>query len=752
MAKESSDFPVDGDEPDAVEQKIKQDERLQAFGTTLAATRDKWIRARAATGWDKRVAQDLDQYHGRDAANKMASHMMDSVQEGFPVTVRGALPHRSTIFVGVTRQKSNASEARLSDILLPTDDRNWGIQPTPDPEGARALEDNDTLIDPATGQPVLFDLAGNVVDDPNIGKPATKAKIAQAARWAASKAAAAMQTEIDDQLVEAQYNSEVRKMLHDAAVMGTGVIKGPVVTLRTRRAWRERKGPGGEAIQVTQVVQDLSPASYRVDPRFVWEDPACGDDVKNGQGVFELSNKTARQVRDLAKQPGYLIDQLKAVIEEGPKKSVAMNEANQKVDSSNTEADKIFQHWIYWGELDRDDLLAAGVEVADAEDPLKSYCGCVEMINDTVVRAYKNPLEDHPIPFDFMPWEKVSGSTRGYGVPYLMRAQQSVINGAWRQLMDNSGVTSGPQIVIKQNAITPVDGQWALTPRKFWYATDDTQDVSKAFQSFEFSNHQAELTAIIELAEKLGDQETATPMLAQGQQGSAPDTVGGMQLLMNSANVVLRRLVKQFDDYVTRPHIRRYYDYNMLYNDKDEIKGDFNVDARGSSALIIRDIQNQAITNLLQAATNPVFAPMINARVMFEKALQAQHIDPHEIMLTEDQVKENLAKNPPPPDPKIEVAKINAQARVDATTAIQTGVSSQVESRTEQEMEDRKARVYMAELQREIAMLKLAHEQKLTLAQVKAQMAQAAMGDRTKKEMMAAELSYAEANPRNEGI
>lgn len=744
------------DNQDPAAAALAQEERLQAFGMSLAATRDKWIRARASTGWDKRVAQDIDQYHGKDAANKMGAHMMESVEQGYPITSRNAKPNRSTVFVGITRQKANAAEARLADILLPTDDRNWGLQPTPDADAARALEDDGMLVDPATGQPVLFDARGNVVTDPQLGQPVPKSKIAQASQWAAYKAAQAMQKEIDDQLVECDYNSEVRKMLHDAAVTGTGVIKGPVVTKRTRKAWREQRDASGQAVQVIEVVEMLRPASFRIDPRMVWEDPACGDDVKNGQGVFELQTMTMRQVRELAKQPGYLKGQLRKVIEEGPRKSAALNETRQQIDGADrdaNEADKTFQQWIYWGELDPEDLQAAGVDVDGKEDPLRSFCGCVEMINNTVVRAYINPLEDSPIPYDFYPWEKVSGSTRGYGIPYLMRAQQSVINAAWRQMMDNAGVTSGPQIVIKQAAIQPADGTWQLTPRKIWYASDDTVDVRSAMAAFEFNSHQAELAGIIDLAEKLGDQETATPMMAQGQQGSAPDTVGGMQMLMNSANVVLRRLVKQFDDYVTKPHIRRYYDYNMLYSDKDEVKGDFNIDARGSSALIVRDIQNQAFTNLLAIATNPVFAPMIDPRVLFEKALQAQHIDPKDIMLSEEEIKAKQAQQQQaPPDPRIQAAQITAQARVAEAQAVQQGVTSQVQARAQAEVEDRQLRLQELQIRREVEMLKLAAQERITIQEVKAQLAQAAINDRTKKELAAAEMAYAKSNPNHQGI
>lgn len=746
-------------EKDDVTQEVARQERLQAFGSSLAATRDKWIRARAATGWDKRIVKDVDQYHGRDAANKQASSMMESVYQGYPVTTRQALPTRSTVFVGITRQKTNAAEARLADILLPTDDRNWGIQPTPDPECAKALKDDTELIDPATGQPVLFDQEGNVVTDPQIGRPAKKSQIAQAVQNAAKQAADAMLNEIEDQLVECDYNGEVRKMLHDAAVLGTGVIKGPVVTKRTRKAWREKKTVNPEtgqpeSVHVLEIVEELKPASFRVDPRMVWEDPACGEDVKNGRGIFEMNELNEKRVRDLAKQPGYMKDQLRKVLLEGPQRSAALYETQrQELEKDTGDEGKSFQHWIYWGELDKEDLLAAGVNADGLDDDLSSVSGCVEMINNTVVRAYMNPLDDGMLPYDFYPWEKVSNSCRGYGIPYLMRSQQSVTNAAWRMLMDNMGVTSGPQIVMKRGAVEPADGQYTLTPRKFWYLNDDSIDVNKVFASFEFNSHQNELAAVIDMAEKISDQETATPMMAQGQQGSAPETVGGMQMLMNSANVVLRRLVKQFDDFVTKPHIHRYYDYNMAYSEKDEVKGDFQVDARGSSALIIRDIQNQAFTNLLAMGGNPAYGPLINQKKLFEKALRAQHIDPRDVMLTDEQIEQNRQNNPPQPDPRIEAAKITADARLQEAQAVAAGRAAETEARSESEVENRRLRMLELQLKHDLQVMQMSAMQNISIQQVKAQLAQTALHDRTKKELAASEMMFKEKDsPDGRGI
>ena len=182
-------------EEDPEEQQRKKAEKLQSFGSSLSGQRDEWIRSRSSYGVDKRWIEDEDQYNGKDNVNKAASQMMTSVEQGYPVTTQGAKPHRSTVFIGMTRQKTNAAEARLADILLPTDDRNWGIQPTPNPELMGMSKDNQAAMD-QQGQPVMGE----------DGQPARVRDVVKAVLEMANKKAKAMETEIEDQLVECGYN------------------------------------------------------------------------------------------------------------------------------------------------------------------------------------------------------------------------------------------------------------------------------------------------------------------------------------------------------------------------------------------------------------------------------------------------------------------------------------------------------------------------------------------------------------------
>jgi hypothetical protein len=704
------------------------DERLQAFGQGLARQRDDWVRSRYARGLDKRWVEDIDQYNAKDFANRQAAQMMEAVEQGYPVTQNSAKPTRSTVYIGLTRQKANGAEARLSDILLPTDDRNWGIKPTPIPTVAKFATDHSPAIDPRTGQTKL---------DPRTHAPLTKADMAKAVMKDADTRSEAMQTRIDDQLVECDYNAEVRRMIHDATMLGTGVLKGPVVMSRVRKAWMPMVDGAGQQVHVLEVVKELNPVSMRVDPRNVWPDPACGESVHNGKGIFERQRMTSKQVRELAKQPGYLKQQLREVIEQGPQTSATMEEVSAMSSETTTDLqNKPFEVWEYWGEIDKEDLRAAGVEVPD--DELVSMSAVVVMINSTVVRAYLNPLETGDLPYDFYPWEKMADSVWGYGVPYLMRAQQRVLNAAWRQMMDNAGVSSGPQIVVKPSVIAPADKQWELTSRKIWWLTDESADARTAFATFEFNSHQAELSNIIKLAEELADQETGVPMLTQGNQGSAPDTVGGMQMLMNAANVVLRRLVKQFDDYVTKPHIRRYYDFNMMHSEDESIKGDFSVDARGSSALLVRDIQNQAFLGLLQTAANPVYGIYVDSKKLFERALQAQHIDPAEIFRSDEEIAK-LQQQPPQQNPQLQVAQIRAQAEMQKAQSQSQADQIEMQTRMQMAREDRAARMAELELQRQIKMIELSQSKDLSLDQIKAKLADTAIKERTRKDLFVAE-------------
>jgi hypothetical protein len=164
--------------------------------------------------------------------------------------------------------------------------------------------------------------------------------------------------------------------------------------------------------------------------------------------------------------------------------------------------------------------------------------------------------------------------------------------------------------------------------------------------------------------------------MAQGEIGEIPKNTpfGTTVLTMGNANVVFRDGIKNFDDDVTVPDLRRLYDWNMQFSPKEEIKGDYDVKATGSAVLLVREMQAQSLMAIaMNFGGHPVYGPMLKNRDLLRKIFQAHMIPADEVMLSDEQIDAVLAiaakqaeKTPrPAPRPTIprKVAQIRARHR-----------------------------------------------------------------------------------------
>lgn len=709
LVEGSADEFTDDRTPEQVDAERRQ-LALDSFAGALIKTRDEAVMARASAKVEQRWLDDLNSYHGRDYASESTNMVKDAANGGNTrEREQKKKPARSTVVVNVTRSKTNAAEARLADMLFPVDDKNWGIKPTPVPELSKQAQDDTKITH--MGQPFM------IQGEDGQQRQATAKDLARKVIAEAADRAKAMEKEIDDQLTECRYNGTGRELIHDATLLGTGVIKGPVVTTRIRKQWKPVQDQE-RTVHVLEFIKNMRPASERVSPWNFFPDPKCGENIHDGEYCWERKYVTRKYLRKLAMTEGFLRDQIAAVLREAPQRTPTYYDEHQQqvmLETGYSMPDSAqYELWEYHGDARPEDLAAAGCECED--DPLLGTSATVLIVNGRVIFADINPMDTGDFPYDVFVWEKVDGSVWGYGVPYLMRYAQQVITAGWRMVMDHGGTSVGPQVGIKRSKVTPADGRYEITGRKLWYINDDEPDAQKAMAVWDIPSHIKDYLVIIEAAMKFADEETSLPMIAQGERGTAPDTVGGMTLLMNAANVVLRRLVKQFDDTVTRPHIRRYYDFNMQYSEKAEIKGDYEIDARGSTALLLKDLQNQAMVKWLQALQNPAIGYMLDDEKLIERALEADHITPDQVLASPDKREERR---------KFIIAAAGGgdggqDKALEAKLAFER---EKLEGAKAENEAERAARREELAAQRELAMLKYANDRNMTLEKVKAALA-----------------------------
>lgn len=748
-------------------------ERVEALGAALTRKRDEAIAGRKATGIEDEWALAEEAYQGIDDANRGTSAMTKPVSPNGGVTM-GAPANkstRSTIVLNITRPYVDAAAARVADMLLPTDDTPWSLKPTPmaklamPQEAAMPVDAPMPVMPGGMPQGAMPAMPGAPAEPGQAGAPAMAPpalaplaqamQVAQQEDEAAKKAAEAATKQIEDWHVECQWHAEVRKMIEDCAKLGTGVLKGPSPALKRRKVVSMQGG-----MAVLAIEEKIVPESRCVSPWNFYPDPACGESIHDGSYVWEEDTLARKALRDLKSLPGYLPDQIDKVLEEGPGSDG--DSGRKHFGAVNAKDSDVFRVWYYYGVAEREDLLAAGVEGLPDDGDVSAHV-IVTMVNGRVIKAAINPLDSGEFPYDVMPWQRRPGVPYGSGVAAQINVPQRMLTGGVRNLMDNAGLSAGPQLVLRRGAITPADGRWEVTPRKMWFVQDgaDVAAVNQAFMTFNIPTMQQELNNIIQFALKMAEDVTGLPAMMQGQNTQAPDTVGGMQMLQNNAGTVLRRIARLFDDRVTEPHIRRYYEWLMLHGEDDAAKGDFQIDARGSTALVERDMQNQQIMQMGALVANPAFG--IDPEKWLGEMLKSQRLDPKRFQMDQEK-KAAMAQQPPPVAPQIEAAKIRAEAdlqkaqlvaqkdvqiaQMDAQTTMERvrqdtdrdTVYVQAQANRDQIAADAKFRELELKreelvIKRELAMLEYANDNKVTLDKIKADLAKKAMEINATKEL-----------------
>lgn len=740
---------------------------------------------RETSGIEEEWRDANDLFNGWDDLNAPTNGTMnirDKNSKAKPDASQGA---QSTLVLNITKPKTKVAVARVKEMLVPTNDRPWDMKPTPIPE-----------YEEISTNPKL---AGTMVQLGD-GSQAPALLAVEAMREKAVQAVKGEADWVEDRFVEGKVYGQMRKVIDDAGRIGTGVLKGPFPICKTSREWKVK----GTLAELVLKKKD-APTSKKVRAEDCYPDPSCGEDIHIGSYFVERDFATARELRRLADDPSYDQRAIAQALLEGPENS-AMDRATgtkeRKKPGDTVRDSSLFTLWYYYGDCTPEALIAMGVEddelgntveaandapysgnkarSADDEaeqafDPgkargklsdeekaaLRTVPSMVTMLNGRPIKAVISPLESGEFPFDFFPWEPVEGQPWGRGVPMEMKAAQLIVKSGVRRMLENGGLSAGPQIAITEGALTPYDNVYQITGRKLWKFTPTQliSDINKAMAMFEIPSMQVELMNIITFGLEMADRLTNIPMLLQGDQqaGTSPETLGGMKLLVQNSMAPLRDKAKLYDDNLIGPHLTRYHEWFMLHV-PDKPKGDTEIKPLGSTALVQREEGREFLMMLAPVKDDPKYR--INPDKFARELARGNGYDIALIQYTEEEWKtapENPANAQPAEPYQVTVAKINAKVNTDTAGAKhQLGMTAE-QARMTHENEDRQLRVKELELKAEelkntkdIAMLNYAAKMGVNLEQVKKDLAIAAGQEESRRQEM--QLKLSPENPTHTGI
>jgi len=215
-----------------------------------------------------------------------------------------------------------------------------------------------------------------------------------------------------------------------------------------------------------------------------------------------------------------------------------------------------------------------------------------------------------------------------------MRDSQLAIAAGARMVLDNGAVVAGPQVEVNWSLMTPDTDLNSFYPRKIWFREGKGIDAQyPALRVYNIDSHVDELLKIIDAFKQFGDEETTLPTWMIGQMANnetAQATSGRMSMI----TVSIKDIVKNFDAF-TEKVVGDMYAWNMEFNTRKDIKGDFTCKARGVSSLVMKEIRMQAMSQMTSTMTDEEWE-YIPTREFLQEKFKAHDLDV--TLLSEEEV------------------------------------------------------------------------------------------------------------------
>jgi hypothetical protein len=672
--------------------------------------------------------------------------------------------------VNITRPKTNIAISRLQDIQFPLGgDMNFSVAATPVPELDELVKDQTPVppsVQPEAAPEAPVDPNAPPGEAPAAPEPPpqlTVGELAQKTLRAAADKAKRMEAAIHDRFVETKWAKKNRRAMEQMGIFGTAVMKAPVMAYKRNKKYKALQDSEGGNVYAMEIEPEVVPTVQWVDCRMWFPQPSArpGTTIEDS---FELHLLTAAGLRDLAHNPAFMSNRIRTVLKQAPDPGyMARGSLLALIGSKSDSLDDRYSVMEYHGPVDKNVLLSLGLITEEQkDDPLIIIQGEVWFVNNVVIRVSIAPLEgEEQIPYFICTWEDDSTNVFGYGIPWLMRHAQRVVASSWLMLLDNAGLTAGPQIVLNKEMIQPANPSegWTVQPMKVWFMTEYGADVNTAMQFVNVPTQQESIAAVIEMSMQFADIESSIPQIMQGDSTQANNTTfGGLAMVMSASHIIQQRLSERWDDNINVPIVERFYHYEMQYGEDDSIKGDFQVMTGGATERIDKQVKSQDLERIMgMAGSNPEFMEQIELGEAFREWVATTRVG--NILRSRESIEAERAEaaQNPPPDPTLieaQAKQMQAQAAADQVKLNQTvkkqelDLRAQVEeARVDKESREIMARerenqikLQIAQMGREDVLLKIAAEQGKTQAQIAKDMQIAVMTDETNRLLKQADL------------
>lgn len=546
-------------------------------------------------------------------------------------------------FIKITKTKTQAAYSQLIEILFAGNKFPIGIEPDnyqtdvpnvatlvdeamPDPIDPYGYEGDGNDIAPGDTWTTRVRDAYSKMKKKVLGIPSPdKQGLPQISP--AEEAAKEAEHLIICQLHNSNAEFALRAAALECVMLGTGIIKGPFNAMEKKHSW-EAMGNNVSSYSSEDV---LIPRVTHTSFWNAYPDPGARK-IEDAEFMIERHQLTRAQIRNLKNLPNFREEALVELMAEDP--VIEENEIWESAlqDNTNNPSRGRYDVLEFWGYLDKE--MADALEVIYTQDDV--ILGQV-MVNgwtshDKILKLVVNPFEPQRIPYFFFPYEEHPMQIWGIGVPENMSDAQKIMNGHMRMAVENLRLAGNLILEVNENQLKP-NSDLTLYPGKVFRKQGGAPGQS--IYSISFNDVSQSHLMMLDKARQLSDESTGIPSFSHGSTGvmGTGRTAAGMSMLMSAAALNVKTVVKNVDHYLLEPLGRAMFHWNKQFNiDKFKIKGEVKIVARGTTSLMQKEVLTQRLISLLQAASNQLLAPFLNAPEVLKQIVVNMSLDPDKLV------------------------------------------------------------------------------------------------------------------------
>ena len=336
------------------------------------------------------------------------------------------------------------------------------------------------------------------------------------------------------------------------------------------------------------------------------------------------------ELRNLKRRPYFNTDAINECIEMGYNYTRKWWETDLRDNETQYDVDR-FEILEFWGNIDKSLAEEAGLDVPNELQDVDTLQVNIWVCNNQILRMVINPFSPKRIPYFATPYETNPYSFFGVGLAENMTDSQTLMNGFMRMAVDNA-VLSG-NLVFEIDETNLVPGQdLQVYPGKVFRRQGGAP--GQALFGTKYPNVSQENMMMFVKARVLADDATGIPSYSHGQTGVAGTgrTAAGISMLMGAAQLSIKSVVKNLDDYLLQPLGEALFAFNMQFDFDPEARGDLEVKARGTESLMKNEVRSQRLLQLLQIGNNPAVAPYLKIPVILRELGHAMDLDAEKLI------------------------------------------------------------------------------------------------------------------------